>query len=140
MSREDRSRYVVALGLWLKHAGTRPDGLKWREDRVNLADGRDFLEETEQYDLVVLHSIFHPRGEITDALRRDLAEKVGPAALLSPKHAVPAWKRRLEGCGAKHIIVCAGQPFTLDGWQLGELKAYEIAERDGLVTVYRRKA
>jgi hypothetical protein len=139
MSREDRSRMIVALSLWLRHERP-PKGVNWKNDTVNLADGRDFLDEKERYDIVVLHSIFHPRGEVTEALRRDLAEQVGPAALLSSRHAVPAWQRRLERSGAKYIIVCAGQPFTLDGWQLGELEGYEIAERDGIVTVYRAKS
>lgn len=130
-SQEDTSRRIAALSALLE---LDPDFVMQKKsfDAINLADGRDFLLEDDPYDLVIVHSVLSTgmrRGIRVPGHEREL--------LVSEDHNINNWKRRLVETGAKYIIIAEGQPYTLSGWELGDLAGYEVLRRDAWLTVYR---
>lgn len=118
---------------------------KPKHNVINLAYGRDFLVEDEQYDLVVLHSILHCYASETPegfAAVKERAKKIGKEKgkllLLSPHHSIDKWRERLMNCGATFIVICEGGPATLSGWKIGDIAGYEILQRDSKITLYRK--
>jgi hypothetical protein len=101
-------------------------------DPVNLVDGRDFLMETDVYDVVIVHSV------LSTGVRTDLMPK-GRELLTSPDHDVAIWRNRLVSTGAKYIVVCEGQPYTLSGWELGDLPGYTVIKMDTRLAVYKKR-
>ena len=108
---------------------------KIRRDIVNLNCGRDFLQEKKEYDMVVLHSIFH-----TDADVKNISEDSRIYCGLSIEHSLEAWRKRLIETKASHIVICENQPFSLNGWNIGELGGYKIINRDEEITIYEKTA
>lgn len=127
-TQEDTCRWVVVLSRLAKRDGF-PNGV--REDTINLEYGRDFLAERKRYDGVIVHSVFNPK------VRARKTQKF-PRLRISPLHSLKAWRSRLVSTNALWIAVCEGQPLTLNGWELGTLPGYAIADQDHLVTLYRR--
>jgi hypothetical protein len=129
-SPEDTSRRIAALSALLE---IDEDFFAQKKsfDAINLADGRDFLLEDDPYDIVIVHSVLStgmPAGIHVPVYEREL--------LISGKHTIKNWKRRLVETGARYIIIAEGQPYTLSGWELGDLPGYEILRQDTLLTVY----
>ncbi len=114
---------VCRLGLQLD---------RWPDhDTINLEQGRDFLQETEKYEGVILYSIFHtqPRYHTPETKL-----KMGN----SPDHTIEKWRERLEGCQANWIVVVEAAPFSLSGWHLRDLAGYQRIDR-GRVTIYSKE-
>ncbi len=99
---------------------------------INLVDGIDFLDETDTYDIVIVHSVISPYID-----RRHLPSH-HPELMTSPHHDIQNWKDRLVSTGAQYVVVCEGQPYTLSGWELGDLAGYYVVKRDRRLTVYRK--
>lgn len=130
-SPEDTSRRIASLSALLE---IDPDFAVQKKlfDAINLADDRDFLLENDPYDLVIVHSV------LSTGMRQDLRIPGHERELMvSQEHSIKNWKRRLVETGAQYIIIAEGQPYTLSGWELGELPGYEVLRRDQWLTVYR---
>lgn len=127
-SREDQIRRTAAM---IEVLELDPDfaGRKKRFEAINLADGRDFLRETGTYDMVIVHSVLSPSVGLRQSRSKEL--------MTSPDHTVEVWRNRLVSTGAKYIVVCEGQPYTLSGRELGELLGYDVQKSDEWVTVYK---
>jgi hypothetical protein len=102
-------------------------------DAINLFDGRDFLVETYTYDVVIVHSVLSP----------SLSKRLGPMPsnkelMTSPDNDGKVWVNRLVSTGAKYIVVCEGQPYTLSGLELGDLPGYNVLKQDRWLTVYKK--
>lgn len=129
-SSEDTSRRMASM---IEILEIDPD-FTYREKKfeaINLVDGRDFLRETDTYDMVVLHSILSPSVKLTRVRdNRDL--------MTSPDHTVEIWRNRLVSTGAKYIVACTGQPYSLGRWELGELPGYTVLKDNEWLTVYKK--
>jgi len=135
-SPEDTGRKLTML-RWLvqNRSSERSADGKWTHDIINLKYGRDFLLEAREYDIVVVHCVFHP-GDIYE-MDPIVLPHVLRDAKMSPVHTVERWRKRLERTQAKYIFIFAEQQGSLSGWHLGELDGYTIVQRDTL-TIYKR--
>lgn len=131
-SEDDVGRTIEAITRVGKYDREMWHGRRSVHDVINLKDGRDFLKETRRYDLVITHSIFHPKVV-------QIPKRVCKELLLSERHSEENWRRRLVSTGAAYLVICEGQPMSLSGWHLGDIDGYEILERDHLITVYRKR-
>jgi hypothetical protein len=131
-SREDASRRMAAL---MEIFEIDPDFTYQTKkfEAINLVDGRDFLRETATYDMVIVHSILSPSVGLTRM--RDNRE-----LMTSPDHSVEVWRNRLVSTGAKYIVLCTGQPYSLGRWDLGELPGYTVLKDDEWLAVYKKKS
>jgi hypothetical protein len=130
-SQEDISRRIASISALLE---IDPDFVSQKKsfDAINLSDGRDFLLEDEPYDLVIVHSV------LSAGMQRNIRIPGHERELMvSQEHSIQNWKRRLVATGAQYIIIAEGQPYTLSGWELGDLPGYEVLRRDQWLTVYR---
>jgi hypothetical protein len=104
---------------------------RWEDadkDFINLAQGRDFLEESGTYDVVILCWIFGPttyRG--TEGVLN-----------VSKKHTPEEWKARLVATGAKYIFAF-GNKTEVGGHYLGSIPGYRTTTLSPSATVYDRK-
>lgn len=99
------------------------------KDFINLAQGRDFLEEQGTYDIVILCWVFGPttyRG--TEG-----------GLNVSKKHTSEEWKTRLTATGAKYIFAF-GDETEVGGEYLGSIPGYHINIVSSSATVYSREA
>ena len=130
LSAEDENRDLAVMGLITL---LDPDYLKDQElapDIINLAYGRDFLEESKSYDIVILHSI------VSTKVR--LPSNRFPRLRASPSHSLKMWRVRLGLSGAKYIAICEGLEATLSGREMGEILGYTAIKEDAFVTLYRK--
>lgn len=130
LSADDENRDLSVMGLI---ALLDPDYLKDQEmapDIINLAYGRDFLQESKSYDIVILHSI------VSTQVR--LPSSRFPRLRASPSHSLKVWRVRLGLTGAKYIAICEGLEATLSGREMGEILGYAVLKEDGAVTLYRK--
>jgi hypothetical protein len=116
---------------WMIANGESPQ--KWGKtqfDGIDLNDGRDFLAEDRQYDIVVLHFVFRDAHRVA----KEWAE--APELRVSPRASWEAWRRRLSASGARLIVgmgeVGGGYIVTLDG--------YESVKVEDEFWVFRKKA
>lgn len=127
---EDTSRRIASLAALLE---IDPDFAAQKKafDAINLAEGRDFLLEDETYDIVIVHSV------LSTGMRRDIRIPGHERELLvSEEHDIKNWKRRLVESGARYIIIAEGQPYTLSGFEIGDLPGYIKLKQDPWLTVY----
>lgn len=129
-SQEDTSRRLAAL-IEIMEIDAPFIITQKKFDAINLVDGRDFLRETYTYDVVIVHSVLSPGVRIRGARNKEL--------LTSPDHDIEVWRNRLISTGAKYIVVCEGQPYTLSGWELGDLPGYTVLKMDTRLAVYRAR-
>jgi hypothetical protein len=87
--------------------------------------------ETDVYDIVIVHSV------LSTGVRSDLMPRE-KELLTSPDHDLEIWRNRLVSTGAKYIVVCEGQPYTLSGWELGDLPGYNTLKMNTMLAVYRK--
>jgi hypothetical protein len=129
-SREDQIRRTAAMIEILELDPDFAAGSK-KFEAINLVDGRDFLREVATYDMVILHSILSPSVGLTRF-------KGNKELMTSPDHTVEVWRNRLVSTGAKYIVVCEGQPYTLSGRELGDLPGYDAVKSNEWLAVYKR--
>ena len=104
------------------------DGATWTNDHINLTDGRDFLKENKQYDLVVVQHVYNP--DFPNDNRQGQFQ-------VSDIHNADNWIRRLVSTNADYIFVF-GDWSEVGGWMLGNLSGYRtIKDENGYQTVYR---
>ena len=131
---EDQCRLVHALSRLIHYdyefAKLNADE-RIHHEIINLRYGDDYLKDHRVFEVVVLHSIFHPGDRFAD-----VGGLKHVAVQLSPLHSLYKWREKLRSSGARYIGVCEGAPVTLNGWQIGDLDGYEIIERDRLFTLY----
>lgn len=113
----------------------RPPEARFKFDIVNMDYGRDFLQESKRYQIVLVHSVFHANDNFMGGMREYWEEKRLPW-LVSRFHTLDKWRERLVGTRAGHILVFESVPMSLNGWQLGDLNGYAIERRDARVTYY----
>ena len=130
---EDEARTVESVVRIMRFDNDFFNTPEVKHETINLIHGRDFLEEDYKYDVVVLHSIFNPPDP------KAARGKAKRWLWLSDRHSVPNWKRRLARSKAIYISVCEGQPYTLSGWHLGDIRGYKIVDRDGKMTIYKKE-
>jgi hypothetical protein len=130
-SREDVIRRTAAL-IEILELDPEFASRKKQFEVINLFEGRDFLRETDTYDMVIVHSVLSPSVGLTRF-------KGNKELMTSPDHTVEVWRNRLVSTGAKYIVVCEGQPYTLSGRELGELPGYDLLKSDEWLTVYKNK-
>lgn len=133
LSPEDRIRRTAAL-IAILEIDQDFAALKKTFEAINLVDGRDFLEDTDTYDIVIVHSVLSPQVN-----RAHMPTHIKPELMTSPHHDIQNWKNRLVSTEAKYIVVCEGQPYTLSGWELGKLPGYTKVKGDQWLTVYQLK-
>lgn len=112
-------------------------------DVINIAEnGRDFLAESETYDVVLVHSVLDPKWASS------IGNHSGPAAIqVSPLDSYEAWRDRLLATRARWIVVFEGArtssgqyeslPGCLSGWHL-DLPGYRFKFDRGLSIFTRR--
>jgi len=127
-SREDVIRRTAAL-IEILELDPEFASRKKQFEVINLSEGRDFLQETATYDMVIVHSVLSPSVGLTRF-------KGNKELMTSPDHTVEVWRNRLVSTWAKYIVVCEGQPYTLSGRELGELPGYDVRKSDEWLTVY----
>lgn len=131
-SREDMIRRTAAMIEIIKI--DEPFAAQEKKfEAINLVDGRDFLKEDDVYDIVIVHSVVSP------SLGRVTVPGAEHELMVSDDHSVEAWRERLASTRAKYIIVCEGQPYTLSGYELGNIPGYKLVRSDEWVAVYRLK-
>lgn len=130
LSQADVDRDISVMGLialldsdFLKDQDLAPD-------IINLAYGRDFLQESKSYDIVILHSIVSTKVRLPSTRF--------PRLRASKDHSLKIWRVRLGLTGAKYIAICEGLEATLSGIEMGEILGYTVLKEDGYVTLYRR--
>lgn len=101
-------------------------------------DGRNFLDDGGEYEVVVLFAIYNPPTDRPD-LRKAPGRRGGPTSL-APNHSRERWARRLSGTRAKYLFVFRRED-SVDGRWLGDIDRYEkLPEKPGVfgVSIYRR--
>lgn len=135
----DMSRTIMAMMWLVDHKALDIKG-RVRHDPVNLKYGRDFLQETEQYDIVIVHCIFDVKPHELSAIPVLLRDKLIPeVARVSPLHSIVRWRARLLTTRAEYIFVFEDLPKSINGWKIGDLVGYKMAHRDPMFTAYKRK-
>jgi hypothetical protein len=100
--------------------------------------GRDFLADDGEYDVVILFAIYNPPTD-DEAARKWRGSKCGPESL-GVNHSRESWGRRLSHTRARWIFVFR-RPDSVTGDWLGELDGYDkLPDSPGEfgVTIYRR--
>jgi hypothetical protein len=121
MNDGDIGRWLIAVDWLMKNNVQFPTRKDF--DFVNLKYGRDFLAEHKQYDIVVMHDIFHANSaELPLMPKLRVPKMVMQAIMLSPKHSVQQWRYRLMNTNAHHIFIFETAPCCLNGWKIGELE------------------
>lgn len=101
--------------------------------------GRNFLDDHGEYDVVILFAIYNPPSgstELERAIRRQRGQTSLPA-----NHSRENWVERLSRTRAKYLLIFRRDD-SVDGEWLGEIERYEKQpDRQGVfgVTVYRRR-
>lgn len=102
------------------------------------ADGRNFLDDAGEYQVVVLFAIYNPPTDSPD-FQKALGRHRGPTSL-ALNHSRERWAHRLSGTRAKVLFVFRRED-SVDGRWLGDIEGYEkLPEREGVfgVSIYRR--
>jgi hypothetical protein len=127
------------MDWFIKHGDCKCLYYENREDDfIDLNDGRDFLAEDHEYDIVILHMVYCPLDPISNSYR------FGPGSSspfqTSFRHTKEAWRCRLVSTGARHIFTF-GDFDEVSGEYLGAIDGYEgpIEVKD-MVQVYVRLA
>ena len=106
-------------------------------DFIDLNDGRDFLKENQQYDIVALMRVFHPMGGDSSVqhYQRDRGESM---FRLSSLHTPENWKKRLQQTGAKIIFAFGDSTDCVEGDYVGSIPGYEGPDKNRDVSVWKR--
>lgn len=111
--------HVDSVFRWL-YENTEDDELlhydNRRDDFIDLNDGRDFLQENNDYDVVILHMVYSPPD-------RSYIGKHDSIFNVSNLHNPRNWRRRLIATGAKYIFAF-GDDDEVSGRYLGHLAGY----------------
>lgn len=110
----DDLQRVIDSVTWMEKNGYTPPR---QADFVELRKGRDFLKETAQYDVVILHFIFRGGMLIRNRKHNELAT--------SPLSSWVSWRKRLMLTEAKLIFAFGG---------MGEIGGTFLADFDGYKT------
>ncbi len=86
------------------------------QDFIDLNEGRDFLKENNQYDIVVLHMIYSPYQGYGGNTENSLFN-------ISDQHSPQNWNRRLKSSGAKYIFMF-GDGEEVHGKYIGKIDGY----------------
>jgi len=125
-SSNDVRRITVALHWLVTH---KIELGKPVHDIINLHYGRDFLRETLEYDIVIIHSVF---SHYFPAKSND--------AGTSEMHDMPHWIDRLLSTKAKVIFLFSDQPNSLSDGHIGKLTGYQKVESpEEDLAIYERK-
>jgi len=101
-----------------------------QKDFIDLRAGRDFLDEHDRYDVVLLESIYNEdynnRGKFTR----------------SPLHSKGSWNARLLETGAKYIVSFGTQDDTVEVTHkvLGNLPGYATVFYKPYMTIYQKES
>lgn len=101
-------------------------------------NGRNFLDDEGEYEVVVLFAIYNPPAESPE-LRKALGRRRGQTSL-ALNHSRERWVHRLSGTRAKVLFVFRREDSVDGGW-LGDIDRYEkLPEKTGVfgVSIYRR--
>ena len=101
--------------------------------------GLNFLDDTGQYDVVVLFAIYNPPARSIE-LQRALGRRRGQTSL-AINHSRENWAARLSRTSAKYLFVFRRDDSVSGQW-LGEIEHYEKhPEQSGVfgMSIYRRK-
>jgi hypothetical protein len=102
------------------------------------AAGRNFLDDRDPYDVVILFAIYNPPTDSPD-FRKAIGRRRGQTSL-APNHSRERWAHRLSGTRAKYLFVFRRED-SVDGRWLGAIDRYEkLPEEPGVfgVSIYRR--
>lgn len=132
---ENDQWHVDAAFKWLDNNTEDAEWLFYRnrrDDYIDLNDGRDFLQERSNYDIVILHMVYSP-----DEL--DYRGKEGSIFNISPLHNPRNWRNRLVSTGAKYIFAF-GDTNEVSGRYLGRLPGYVgPIDAGNYLTVYTKE-
>jgi len=101
--------------------------------------GLNFLDDTGQYDVVVLFAIYNPPAPSVE-LQRSLGRRRGQTSL-ALNHSRENWTARLSRTSARVLFVFRRDD-SVDGQWLGEIEHYEKhPDQPGVfgMSIYRRK-
>ena len=119
-SSRDTSMRIIATD-WLSRKGKGLlKGRKVKHDFIDLSGGRDFLRESQRYDVVILHFLW--AGETlthSDALKR--------MTITSPDHSPQKWRERLAATGATVILAFGGSSEVARVF-IGNIDGYDVTE------------
>jgi len=97
-------------------------------DYIALDEGRDFLAESKNYDIVILHRLY-----ADPSFMEDDTGYFAQSTLQTPQN----WRVRLIKTRATHIFAL-GSAFEISGDYIGDIPSREKIKVRGM-TVYRRK-
>ena len=121
---------TVDAETWLENYLNVTDGnnvdLYTIAEYFDLNEGRDFLDNTKPFKVVVLHRIY----------QRPNDAKSGPL-LLSAKHDANAWKTALANTDPKFVIAYGGTN-EVSGGYLNDIPNYKMVVYDTRKAVYER--
>jgi hypothetical protein len=130
---------MLVLGL----EGIKPSDL----DMIDLRNGRDFLREDLEYDIVILCYIYVATDSQESVLyqMKDLCQLLGIYSIdtvVSPFHSQMNWRKRLQSTKAKSILVFGCYPESeVTGEYVGDLPGYKQEVQTnaaGSVWIYRQ--
>jgi hypothetical protein len=101
-------------------------------------NGRNFLDDRSEYDVVVLFAIYNPPTESPE-FQKALGRRRGQTSL-AINHSRDAWAHRLSQTKAKYLFVFRRDD-SVDGQWLGEIDSYHrLPEQPGVfgVSIYIR--
>jgi len=76
-------------------------------DVINLADGRDFLQEEKKYDLVILLYIYKIGGAVSNSDTKS-SDYEGSSFINSPHHSLENWSKCIESTNTKALVSFGG--------------------------------
>ena len=134
-------RWLEMAGAWVT---AHDPSMPWASATRTVFDLRgenrkNFLDDTGQYDVVVLFAIYNPQAdsqEFTQALGRCQGQ-----TSLAVNHSREAWANRLARTRAKYLFVFRRDD-SVDGQWLGEIDPYNrLREQPGVfgVSIYTRR-
>jgi hypothetical protein len=124
----DHDRINMVVGWLVEHNQTalwprEPE----RHDRIELRQGRDFLMECAQYDVVVLHNLYWPTN----------SHGLCGIFTTSPAHSPESWRTRL-------VQTCASVVFLFGDWtevspdNIGKLVGYTLHQPSYGFSIFTR--
>lgn len=116
-SEEDRSR-IISVFDWLSIYVPSLDLCSYKSEIIDLNTGRDFLTETDKYEIVLLHFIFNGKPHHSAHFPEVAELKVSPCSSWN------SWRKRLEQCGAQYVFTF-GNESEVSGRYLVDIPGYK---------------
>jgi len=129
---ESDDTHLYAAENWLtENDPDFVDGKSFDLDIIDLNKGRDFLEESSNYDIIMVHNIINPDR---------IDNYVGKSGFfnVSKHHSVENWTNRLSSSGAKYIFLF-GSFSEISRSYIGNIPGYTLSNDHWFMHVYKKE-